>query len=77
MSTPDSTKAAARSWLRRDDKFKALSDGEISTQMIERVWAKIPLGSYEECLIDEFISRFDRMAKVERDGQGSVLKGTK
>lgn len=54
-------------------RVEKLSDRELCALVIEKVWGKVLLGSEEDCVLDELISRFEQRCGIERDEEGRVL----
>jgi hypothetical protein len=71
--TPEQKDKAARGVLRFLD-LTALSDRELAARVVNEVWGKcVILGSIEECLLDEMISRFENKSGIKRDDEGRVI----
>lgn len=61
-------------FLEITEKARALPDRELAAQVIDLVWGKcVNLGSWEEVILDEMITRFEKQAEIERDEEGKVL----
>lgn len=59
--------------LKRFELKEKLSDEELVEKVIEEVWGKLVLGSEEDGLLDELITRFERKSGIERDENGNIL----
>lgn len=59
--------------LEGTEHVKKLSDCELSTTVIEKVWGQLVLGSEQDFLLDELISRFEEKCGIERDDEGRVV----
>lgn len=57
------------------NKLEALSDKKLSALVLHCIWAKkMNWCSQEEFLLDEYITRFERMAGIRRDNEsGDIL----
>ena len=55
------------------DSVKALTDRELTTEVIDKVWGNLPLGSREEWVLDELVARFEKRCGIERDAEGRVI----
>lgn len=73
--TPEESESADNvlNFLDMRTKIEALSNEEMSDGMI-KVWANLRLGSIEENMLDIFITRFDKLAGIERDEGGNIIK---
>ena len=55
-------------------RVEALSDRELAARVVNDVWGKcVRLGTEEEALLDEMITRFEAKSGIERDEEGRVL----
>jgi hypothetical protein len=56
------------------DKIQKLTDRELSALVLHHIWAKkVGWCSPEEFLMDEYITRFERMAGIKRDEEGEII----
>lgn len=56
------------------NKLEQLPDRQLSALILHCIWAKkVGWCSQEELLLDEYISRFERMAGIQRDDAGEIL----
>ncbi len=57
------------------NKLESISDRQLSELVLHCIWAKkVGWCSQEEFLLDEYITRFERMAGIKRDGEtGDIL----
>lgn len=60
-------------FLADSDKDRAMSDRELVAAVIEKVWAKQNLGSEEDWLIDQLVTRYEKLVGIERDEEGRVI----
>lgn len=57
------------------DRSAALSDVELVEQVVDKVWGRAHnLGSWEEQILDELITRFEHRAGIDRDDEGRIVK---
>ena len=55
------------------DKLSKITDIEISSLMLHCIWAKkVGWCSQEDFLLDEYMTRFERMAGISRDENGNI-----
>ena len=60
--------------LDEDVAFDKLTNRELSAMVLHHVWAKkLVFGSHEERLLDKYITRFEKLAGIERDEDGIML----
>lgn len=58
----------------RQDFYKTLSDKELSSLVLEKIWGKkLVFGSDEDFLLDEYITRFEGLAGIKRDCDGDIV----
>ena len=56
------------------EKVEKLSDRELSALVLHHIWAKkVGWCSQEDFLLDEYITRFERMAGIKRDEDGNII----
>jgi hypothetical protein len=64
-------------FLEINERSKKLSDIELVEQVVDKVWGTaFNLGSWEEQLLDELITRFENQVGIERDDEGRIIKPT-
>jgi len=56
-------------------KIESLSDSELADLVVNRVWGRLSLGTEEEFLINELITRFELRVGIERNDDGEIVKG--
>ncbi len=68
-SSAESEKLAVRllAMMKEVDANSRLTNREISDAVVEKVWGSMKAGSPGELLLDEFISRFDKLCGIKRD----------
>lgn len=63
--------------LNAREQLTKLTDLELSALVLHHIWAqKVGWCSREEFLLDEYISRFERMAGLKRDEHGNLSIAT-
>lgn len=60
-------------FLNRQDRISKLSDCELSEEVLNKVWGKLILGSEEDSLLDEMITRFELVMGIERNEEGELI----
>ena len=64
-------------FLEINERSKKLSDIELVEQVVDKVWGRAHnLGSWEEQLLDELITRFENQVGIERDDEGRIITPT-
>lgn len=66
--------AGVARFLEVTEKARAMTDRELAAQVIDLVWGKcVNLGSWEEVILDEMITRFEKQSGIERDDEGRII----
>jgi hypothetical protein len=52
---------------------EALTDRQLCAQVIEKCWAKFNLGSEQDWLIDQLVTRYEAKCGIQRDDEGRVI----
>lgn len=60
-------------FMKRRDEIEAMSDEQLSDAVLNKVWGTLRLGSEQDMLLDEMLTRFDLFTGIERGEDGEIL----
>lgn len=76
MNQEEKAEAASRVLvvMNRIETISKLSDLELSDRIVNEVWGRMYLGSVEETLLNELVTRFEKLTGIERNEEGEIVK---
>lgn len=61
-------------FLKKTIEIEKLSDKELSSEIIYKIWSKMNWGEDEELLLNEYIKRFENKCGIKRNEEGEIIK---
>ncbi len=61
-------------FLKLTEQIEKLSNVALAEAVMNKVWGQLPMGSERDALLNEMISRFERLSGIQRNEVGEIVE---